>query len=129
MRALVLQLYGTGNVPSIKRDFTDLLASASKRGVLIIASTQCIEGHVMMGHYATGRALIDAGVISANDMTVEAISCKLAYLFGRNDLSKDEVGSLMGISLRGEITPVEALSPPPLSSTYERASRKGKKYY
>lgn len=129
VRALVLQLYGTGNVPSIKRDFSDLLGDASDAGVLVVASTQCMVGHVMMGHYATGRALIEAGVVSANDMTVEAISCKLAYLFGRNDLSKDEVGDLMGVSLRGEITPAEALPPPPLSSAFQRASRKGRKFY
>ena len=129
VRALVLQLYGTGNVPSIKRDFSDLLGDASDAGVLVVASTQCTVGHVMMGHYATGRALIEAGVVSANDMTVEAISCKLAYLFGRNDLTKNEVGDLMGVSLRGEITPAEALPPPPLSSAYQRASKKGRIFY
>ncbi len=37
---------------------------------------------VMMGHYATGLALREAGVVSANDMTVEATACKAAYLLG-----------------------------------------------
>jgi len=83
----------------------------------------------MMGHYAVGKALESAGVVSANDMTLEAISCKVSYLFGRGDLTQSEVASLMGVSLRGEITPVEALSPPPLSSAYQRARRKGKRYY
>lgn len=129
VRALVLQLYGTGNVPSVKKEFTQMLSDASSKGTLIVASTQCLTGHVMLGHYATGRALVDAGVISAGDMTLEAISCKLAYLFGRKDLSREEVGDLMGVSLRGEITPADALPPPPLSSAYQRASRKGRKYY
>jgi hypothetical protein len=73
--------------------------------------------------------LAEAGVVSANDMTVEAISCKAAYLLGRGDLSNKQVSHLMGVSLRGEVTPSEALSPPPLSTPYQRASRKGKKYY
>lgn len=129
LSALVLQLYGTGNVPSVKKSFIHLLEDASSRGVLVVASTQCFTGHVMMGHYAVGRALESAGVVSAGDMTLEAIACKVGYLFGRGDLSMGEVGKLMGVSLRGEITPVEALSPPPLSSTFQRASRKGKKFY
>lgn len=129
LRALVLQLYGTGNVPSVKEDFVQILADARERGILVVASTQCFTGSVMMGHYATGQALKSAGVVSGSDMTLEAIACKCAYLFGRGDLSNDEVANLMGVSLRGEVTPPEALSPPPLSSAYQRASRKGKKYY
>jgi len=121
--------YGTGNIPSVKESFIRLLREATDRGILVVASTQCFTGSVMMGHYAVGKALESAGVVSANDMTLEAISCKVAYLCGRGDLSRDEVASLMGVSLRGEITPVEALSPPPLSSAYQRARRKGKKYY
>ena len=129
LRTLVLQLYGTGNIPSVKEDFINVLSDASDNGMLVVASTQCFTGSVMLGHYATGQALKRAGVVSANDMTLEAISCKCAYLFGRGDLSRDEVANLMGVSLRGEVTPAESLSPPPLSSAYQRASRKGKKYY
>lgn len=129
LQAIVLQLYGTGNVPSYRKSFIQLLADASERGILVVASTQCFTGSVMMGHYATGKALEEAGVVSGNDMTLESIACKIAYLYGREDLSHQEVAALMGVSLRGEITPLEALSPPPLSSAYQRASRKGKKYY
>jgi hypothetical protein len=60
---------------------------------------------------------------------VEAIACKCAYLFGRQDLSTKEVGELMGVSLRGEITPPELLSPPPLSSAYQRAMQKRRGYF
>ena len=102
LRALVLQLYGTGNIPTAKKSFIEILARANERGILVIASTQCFTGSVMMGHYATGKALEEAGVISASDMTLEAIACKCAYLFGRNDLRKDEVADLIGVSLRGE---------------------------
>lgn len=126
---LVLQLYGTGNIPSVKKDFVQLLADAVDNDILVVASTQCHTGSVMLGHYATGLALKEAGVVSANDMTLEAVSCKAAYLLGRGDLSRKEVANLMGVSLRGEVTPSESLSPPPLSSAFQRASRKGKKYY
>ena len=39
-----------------------------------------------------------------SDMTLEAIACKVAYLFGRQDLSRSEISNLMGVSLRGEGT-------------------------
>ena len=57
---------------------------------------------LLSGHYATGQALERAGVVSSNDMTLEAISCKIAYLMGRGDLSKDEIANLMCVSIRGE---------------------------
>lgn len=102
LKALVLQLYGTGNVPSVKDSFVQLLADAKDKGILVVASTQCYTGSVMLGHYATGRALEAAGVTSAADMTLEAIACKCAYLFGRQDLKNEEISELLGISLRGE---------------------------
>jgi len=102
LRALVLQLYGTGNIPSVKDSFIQLLADAVQNNILVVASTQCFTGGVMMGHYATGQALESAGVVSASDMTIEAIACKTSYLFGRGDLTYNEVANLMCVSLRGE---------------------------
>lgn len=130
IKALVLQLYGTGNIPSVKKDgLINLLGDAVDRGILVVATTQCHTGSVMMGHYAVGKALESAGVVSASDMTLEAIACKAGYLFGRGDITDAQVAQLMQVSLRGEITPPEALSPPVLSSAYQRGIRKGKKYY
>jgi hypothetical protein len=58
-----------------------------------------------------------------------SVASKVGYLYGRGDLTHKEVSKLMGISLRGEITPLEALSPPTLSTAYQTGIRKGKKYY
>ncbi|GMH48486.1 hypothetical protein TL16_g00300 [Triparma laevis f. inornata] len=104
MQALVLQLYGAGNMPSNKQSFIDVLHAARERDILVVATTQCLTGSVMLGHYAVGHQMKEAGVVSAYDMTVEATCCKLAYLFGRDDLTPYEVKRLMGVSLRGEMT-------------------------
>eukprot|EP00536_Pseudo-nitzschia_multiseries_P004787 jgi/Psemu1/302829/fgenesh1_kg.82_\ len=104
LRVLVLQLYGTGNLPSVKESFINSLADATDRGIMVIASTQCFTGSVQLGRYATGRALLEAGAVSAGDMTLEAIACKSAYLFGRKDFSNDQIAKVMGMSLRGELT-------------------------
>jgi hypothetical protein len=66
---------------------------------------RCLTGSVKLGHYAVGHALKGAGAISGADMTLEAVSCKLAYLFGRGDLTNTQIAQLMGVPLRGEITP------------------------
>lgn len=55
LRALVLQLYGTGNAPAAKKDFINCLKRATDLGILVIASTQCHRGSVLIGHYATGE--------------------------------------------------------------------------
>lgn len=120
LKGLVLQLYGTGNLPSLKDDLIQCLANATAAGVVVVATTQCISGSVIMGRYATGQKLLGAGVVSACDMTVEATTTKLAYLLGRGDLSINEVRDLMTVDLRGEITPECDLPPPPLASTYQR---------
>ena len=116
LRALVLQLYGTGNLPSVKESFLNLLAEATDKGIMVVASTQCFTGSVLLGHYATGRALLEAGAVSAGDMTLEAIACKCAYLFGRPDFTNQQIGELMGLNLRGELTPPELLLPPTAAS-------------
>lgn len=42
-------------------------------------------------------------------MTIEAIACKIGYLLGRCDLNHEQISKLMGISLRGEITPINQM--------------------
>ena len=124
LKGLILQLYGTGNLPSLKDSFVQCLKDATDSGIVVVATTQCQTGSVILGHYATGQKLIGAGVVSASDMTIEATTTKLAYLLGRQDLSIDEVRDLMTVDLRGELTPESEMPPPPLASTYQKVIAK-----
>ena len=65
LKGLILQLYGTGNLPSVKDDLIQCITEAVEAGVCVVATTQCQTGSVIMGHYATGIALEKAGVVSA----------------------------------------------------------------
>lgn len=49
LKVLVLQLYGTGNAPSVKKSFVQLLADAVDKGVMVVANTQCHTGSVLLG--------------------------------------------------------------------------------
>jgi len=94
LKKLMLQLYGTGNLPYLKDDLIQCLAEATA-GVVVMATSQCQTGSVIMGHYATGQKLLGAGVVSTSDMTIEATTTKLVYLLRRRDLSTDEMRDLM----------------------------------
>jgi L-asparaginase len=103
LQGLVLEAYGVGNGPENDRAFLAALEEAASRGVVIVDCTQCLEGSVDLGEYATGSALARAGVISGYDMTAEAALAKMYYLFSRG-YAPAKVKREMQRDLRGEMT-------------------------
>lgn len=103
LHGLILETYGAGNAQNNDARFLTLLEQASKRDVVIVNCTQCQQGRVEMGQYATGHTLKNAGLISGHDMTLEAAHCKLLYLFSKN-LPSTEVKILMEKNICGELT-------------------------
>jgi L-asparaginase len=109
LQGLVLEAYGVGNGPDQDQAFIDALTDATRRGVVIVDCTQCLEGTVNLDEYAAGSAMARAGVISGADMTAEAALAKLYYLFGRG-YAPERVKREMQMDLRGEITVISAES-------------------
>ena len=102
LRAVVLKTYGSGNAPQ-KPWFIQLLTEATKKGIVIINISQCQTGMVEMGRYETGLHLLDAGVISGYDATMECVLTKLMFLLGHG-LTSEEVRAAMERPLAGEFT-------------------------
>ena len=103
LQGLVLEAYGIGNGPDQDRNFLAAIEEATSRGVVVVDCTQCLEGAVDLGEYATGTALARAGVISGYDLTAEAALAKLYYLLSRGE-SPEAVKRDMQRDLRGEMT-------------------------
>ena len=59
-----------------------------------MSTTQCVSGGVS-GLYATGKALLDAGVIAGNDVTPEAALTKLSYVISKKAWSIDKKRLMM----------------------------------
>jgi len=102
VQGVVLQCYGSGNVPSNRQDILDAIKDGAKSGVLILVVTQCPHGGVS-AEYETGQAILDTGAIAGSDITQEAALAKLAHVLSL-EVSHDEKREMLSKSLCGEMT-------------------------
>lgn len=104
LKGVVLETFGAGNIPSASQNsLLPIIQRAYRSGTIITVCSQCLQGAVSLGAYATSKALHDIGAVNGKDMTTEAALTKLYYLFSRG-LPKEQVKELMGRDLRGELT-------------------------
>ena len=102
LKAVILKTYGSGNAPQ-KPWFIKLLKEATEKGIIIVNISQCPTGMVEMERYETGLHLLDAGVSSGYDSTVESLLTKLMFLFGHG-MDKETILKQLHTPLAGEFT-------------------------
>jgi L-asparaginase len=80
VHGLVLEGYGTGNVPL---SLLPALEEARSKNIPVVVVSQCLRGFVDLARYEGGAMAAAVGAISAKDMTVEAALAKLMIGLGR----------------------------------------------
>ncbi len=101
-KGIIIESYGSGNLPSNK-NLLKLLHKYINKNKIIINCSQCYKGSVQQGKYENSSELEKIGIISGKDMTTESAITKLMYLTGKyNDAEK--VKTKMQTNLRGEIS-------------------------
>ena len=94
---------GTG-LGHVSHDLIPILHRATRDGTAVVMTTQTLQGRVNMRVYDTGRDLMKAGVIGAEDMTPETAYVKLMWVLGHTR-EPAEVARAMARNIAGEINP------------------------
>ncbi len=102
LKAVIVQAYGSGNIPTLDPAFIDVFSEARRKGIFVGVVTQCRNGPVELGIYETSAQLLEAGFVAAYDITIEAAQCKLMSLLGDPDISLPEAEAEFQRSLSGE---------------------------
>lgn len=105
LEGVILLTYGAGNMPD-SAGFLQPIKEAIEghsgypRKLVILNVTQCLQGTVEMGLYQVSSGLLEAGVASGLDMTLEAALTKMLWALRR--YKGDDVRTQLQISQSGE---------------------------
>ncbi len=98
-KGIVIEGTGLGHVSAA---WIPSIRSAVERGIPVVMTSQCLYGAICDRVYDTGRDLLHAGVIEAEDMLPETALVKLMWVLGQTaDMAA--VRQLMQENIAGEI--------------------------
>ncbi|MBQ2509126.1 MAG: type I asparaginase [Bacteroidales bacterium] len=103
LQGLIVETYGSGNAPT-EPWFISALEEGIQRGLTILDITQCKSGAVKLKQYAASYDLDRVGVLSGQDMTIEAAVTKMMYLLGNYREQPELMRRLFTMDLRGEVS-------------------------
>ena len=100
---IVIEAYGMGGMNYIRRNMVGAVGDLIKRGIPVIASSQCLYERSDLTKYEVGRLALLEGAISARDMTSEGAITKLMWALGQG-MNVHEVTEFFNQDVVGEVT-------------------------
>jgi len=98
-KGLVVEGTGLGHVSA---EWIPSIRSAVERGIPVVMTSQCLYGAICDRVYDTGRDLLHAGIIEAEDMLPETALVKLMWVLGQTS-DMEAVRQMMQENIAGEI--------------------------
>lgn len=101
-RAIIVEAFGSGNMP-MKGDYNlmPFIEKCRDHGLHVIITSQAAYDAVDLTQYASGRAALQLGALSAGEMTMEATITKTMHLLATAG-SEEEFRNLFTGDLAGE---------------------------
>ncbi len=84
-KGVVLESFGIGGIPNEDYDLVSKVQELVQAGVAVAVTTQCLLEGIDLGIYAIGQRLAKQKIISAADMTTEALTMKLMWALGNRE--------------------------------------------
>ena len=101
-RGIVIEAFGVGGMQFVRTNMLEQLKALTDEGISVVVCSQCLYETSDLGIYEVGTKLLSCGVISARDMTTEAVVTKLMWALGQTD-DPDEVRRIFNTNYCGEI--------------------------
>jgi glutamyl-tRNA(Gln) amidotransferase subunit D len=98
-KGLVVEGTGLGHVSA---EWIPSIMRAVERGIPVVMTSQCLYGAICDRVYDTGRDLLHAGIIEAEDMLPETALVKLMWVLGQTS-DMEAVRQMMQENIAGEI--------------------------
>ncbi len=80
--AIVIEAFGMGGVPFLSPNLQEEILAVKQQGKLVIIASQCLYEETDISVYEVGVKMQKAGILSAKEMTTEAVVMKLMWVLG-----------------------------------------------